>query len=496
MGHAHADHARDRVILELPDPVVIVLLGLIDVSMPDSDAALIQLHIDVLGELDFGTKTLEIEGDMYDSSVLIYSMAGSLYFEICWGSDPNFVYSVGGFNPNFNTAGMNLPPMQRCSVSIGFGDNPRISANNYFAVTSNSLQFGANVQAYASAAGFAIQGYLGFDVLIIFSPFSFEFDFTVSFSVSFEGINLLGLGVSGAFSGPRPWNFNGQASISILFWTVSASVNFTWGDSTPVTLPQKPVLPDLVKALDAPSNWSAALPAGMTPAVSLAAPQPSASTLLVYPMGTLSVRENVVPLDFDITRYGNATPSDGNIFAITDVKINNQHATQQTFKEYFAPGQFSNLSDADKLGLPSFELYDAGVTVGSSAIDSGANSPRTVVYEERYIDAPMSYSRSTGRYMMDADISAALSRQGAGYLSPVLNTWLSKYSAGPALAPIVTADARFVITSTDDLSVRSDISLASGVTYFQARSALNSHLAGNPADAGNLQIVTLYEAAA
>ena len=94
---------------------------------------------------------------MYYSSVLIYSMAGSLYFSVCWGSDPNFVYSVGGFNPHFNTAGLNIPPMQRCSVSIGVGDNPRISANNYFAVTSNSLQFGANVQAYASAAGFTIR---------------------------------------------------------------------------------------------------------------------------------------------------------------------------------------------------------------------------------------------------------------------------------------------------------------------------------------------------
>ena len=194
----------------------------------------------MLGTLDFGTKTLEIEGDMYDSSVLIYSMAGSLFFRISWGDDPNFIYSVGGFNPNFNTAGLDVPPLQRCSVSIGDGDNPRISANNYFAVTSNSLQFGANVQAYASAGGFSIQGYLGFDVLIIFSPFSFEFDFTVSFSVSFEGMNLLGLSVSGSFSGPRPWNLNGKASINILFWTVSASVNLTWGDSTPVTLPQKP----------------------------------------------------------------------------------------------------------------------------------------------------------------------------------------------------------------------------------------------------------------
>ena len=261
--------------------------------------------------------------------------------------------------------------MQRCSVSIGVGDNPRISANNYFAVTSNSLQFGANVQAYASAAGFSIQGYLGFDVLIIFSPFSFEFDFTVSFSVSFEGVNLLGLSVSGAFSGPRPWNFNGSASISILFWTVSASVNLTWGDSTPVTIPQKPVLPDLANALQTPGNWSAALPAGMTPAVTLTTPKGGSAQILVYPMGTLSVRENVTPLDVPITRYGNATPSDGTEFAISDVTINNQETQRQTLQEYFAPGQFNALSDADKLGAPSFELYDAGVTIGSSEIDAG-----------------------------------------------------------------------------------------------------------------------------
>jgi hypothetical protein len=482
------------VILELPNPVI-VLLGLVDVALPDADAPLIQLHIDILGELDFGTKTLELEGDMYDSSVLIYSMAGSLYFSVCWGSDPNFVYSVGGFNPHFNTAGLSIPPMQRCSVSIGVGDNPRISANNYFAVTSNSLQFGANVQAYASAAGFSIQGYLGFDVLIIFSPFSFEFDFTVSFSVSFEGVNLLGLSVSGSFSGPRPWNLNGTASISILFWTVSASVNLTWGDSTPVTIPQKPVLPDLANALQTSGNWSAALPPGMTPAVSLTTPTGSAQ-ILVYPMGTLSVRENVTPLDVAITRYGNATPSDGNEFAISDVQINNQEAQRQTLQEYFAPGQFNALSDADKLSAPSFELYDAGVTIGSSAIDAGEDSARTVVYEEYYIDSPMSYSRNTGPYLMDAAISAALGRQGAGFLSPVTHTGMAKYSAGPALGAIATADAGFVIANTSDLSVRSDLAPAAGVTYFQARAALAAHLASSPADSGNLQIMSLYEVAA
>ena len=124
-------------------------------------------------------------------------------------------------------------------------------------------------------------------------------------------------------------------------------------------------------ALEASGNWSAALPPGMTPVVSLTAPTPSDPAILVYPMGTLTVRENVVPLDLPITRYGNATPSDGNLFAITDVQINGAETAQQPFPEFFAPGQFNDLSDADKLSLPSFESETAGAIIGSSAVASG-----------------------------------------------------------------------------------------------------------------------------
>ncbi len=81
------------------------------------------------------------------------------------------------------------PTCSACPVSpIGDGGQPpHQPGNSYFAITSNSVQFGANVQAYASAGGFSVQGYLGFDVLFIFSPFSFEFDFTASFDVAYDG---------------------------------------------------------------------------------------------------------------------------------------------------------------------------------------------------------------------------------------------------------------------------------------------------------------------
>jgi hypothetical protein len=480
------------IILEVPDPIRIALLGLIDAGLPTQDAPLIELHIDVLGTLDFGTKTFELDGSLYDSHVLIFSLAGDLLFRLCWGDNPVFIFSLGGFNPHFNTAGLDIPKMNRLSVSIGDGDNPRISANSYFAITSNSLQFGANVEAYASAGGFAIHGYLGFDVLIIFSPFSFEFDFSAGFDVSFEGASLLGLNVDGLFSGPRPWHLHGDASIHILFFSVSASVDLTWGDSTPVTLPSKPVLPDLLAAFNAASNWSATLPDNITQAVSLSTPKPDDTTLRVHPLGTLSVKENVVPLDLAITKYGNATPSDGTFFSISDVQINSHEEGHTPYQDYFATGQFQTLSDADKLSLPSFEYYDAGVNIGSSTILTGADSPRTVVYEEIQID-PTTFSKFKRLYSMTTTVHASLVQQGAGYMSAVKHTGLAKYKQGPAPTPITTADPVFVITGVDDMEVRADIASASGTSYFAARATLATHLSLHPEDAGNLQIVPLHE---
>jgi hypothetical protein len=484
------------VILEVPDPVRLALLGLIDAGLPSTEAALIELHIDVLGILDFGTKTLSIDGSLYDSRVLIFSLAGDLALRLSWGDNPNFLFSLGGFNPHFNTTGLNVPNLHRLTVSIGNGDNPRISANSYFAITSNSLQFGSNVEAYASAAGFTIHGYLGFDVLIIYSPFSFEFDFSAGFEVSFEGVSLLGLNVDGTFSGPRPWHLHGDASIHILFFTVSASLDLTWGDSTPAILPQKPVLPDLLPAFQDPRNWSTALPDGTTQAVTLSTPKPDDKTLRVHPMGTLSVRENVVPLDLPITRYGNATPSDGNYFSISDVQIDGHDETKQNFQDYFAAGQFLTLSDADKISRPSFERYDAGIKIGSADIVSGADSPRTVFYEERYIDEPTGFSRFSRRYTMLADVHLALTRQGAGFASPLKNTGLFKYGTGAPGPAVTTQDPSYVVANVEDLSVRSDIVSSSGSTYFKARAALDSYLALHLEESNNLQIIPLHEVAA
>ena len=484
------------VILEVPDPVRLAIIGLIDAGLPTTDEALISLHIDVLGTIDFGAKKLQISGSLFDSNVLIYSLSGDLEMRLTWGADPSFLFSLGGFNPHFNTAGLDIPQMNRMSISIGDGDNPRISSNSYLAVTSNTLQFGADTEAYAEAGGFSIHGYLGFDVLIIYSPFSFTFDFKASFDVAFEGHTLAGLDVDGTFSGPRPFHLHAHASIHILFFDVGASLTLEWGDSTPAIVPKKPVLTDLIPALQDPRNWSSALPDGTTQAVSLVSPKPDDKTLRVHPMGTLTVREAVVPLDLPITRYGNAEPSDGHLFAISTVEANHVAESKTNFQDYFAAGQFLTLSDADKLSRPSFERYDAGVTIGSANVITGANAPRTVQYEERIIDVDTGFSRFTRLYTLTADRQAALTLQGAGSLSAVKNTGLVKYQNGPASAAITAVDPGYVVAGIDDLAIRSDIAPGHGSTFFQARALMEAHLALHPEDAVNLQIVPLHEVAA
>ena len=339
---------------------------------------MISFKIDVLGTVDFGTDQLAIDGTMYDSYVVEFQVSGDMAFRLDWGANPEFLVSMGGFNPLFQPP-PDVPSLARLSVSIGYGDNPRLSSNSYFAVTSNTLQFGANVDAYASAGGFSVHGYIGFDALFIASPFSFEIDFSAGFDISYDGHSLAGIQLDASLSGPRPWHLHGDASFNILFFSVSASLDLTWGDSTPAVLPSQPVLPPLLAALGDPRNWSVALPASAMQSVTLRTIPPDPTKIVVHPLGSLSVRETVVPLDFAITLFNGATPSDGTEFDITSVTLNGTPVTTVSQQEDFAIAQFTSMSDADKLSAPSFELFDAGVSLGAAPIANSHDSAHRLV---------------------------------------------------------------------------------------------------------------------
>ena len=86
------------------------------------------------------------------------------------------IISVGGFHPAFREIPPDLRDMTRMTIALLSGDNPRLTVQTYFAVTSNTVQYGARVELYAEACGFNIYGFLGYDLLVQFNPFHFIAD--------------------------------------------------------------------------------------------------------------------------------------------------------------------------------------------------------------------------------------------------------------------------------------------------------------------------------
>jgi hypothetical protein len=475
-------------ILEVPDPIRLAILGEIKASIPSAELPIISLKIQVLGTIDFGLQKLAIDGTMYDSYLLAFQLGGDMALRLSWGGSPNFLFTLGGFNPHFSPP-PDVPALNRLSVSLGSGDNPRLAASAYLAVTSNSLQFGANVDAYASAGGFAVHGFIGFDALFIFSPFSFEFDFSAGFDISYDGASFAGVTLTASLAGPTPWHLHGSASLHFLFFSVSASIDLSWGDSNQATLPPAAVLPELTAALGDTRNWSVALPTG-APAVTLRKISTAPTDIVVQPTGVLEVREIVVPLDTPITKFTNATPTDGTQFAITDVRLN-QHAVTFTPKqEDFAPAQFTDMSDADKVSAPSYELFDAGVRLGDAPLTNGKDAPRTIQYVTKIIDDYQLVSRVIGIYPLSGVLQTALT--GTRLAAATADTGLRSFTVGVP-DPISVERPTFVVASTIDLSLRTDV-LQSATTYYQAQAAMADYLAANPSERDNVQVLPTHEA--
>ncbi len=130
------------LLIEIPVPRIIIL-GVIKAVLPTEEAALLRLQVNFLGIIDFENKYISFDASLYDSRLLVFTLTGDMAFRLSWGDQPVFILSVGGFHPAFHEAPQDLQNMRRLTISLLSGDNPRISIQCYFAVTSNTVQLGA-----------------------------------------------------------------------------------------------------------------------------------------------------------------------------------------------------------------------------------------------------------------------------------------------------------------------------------------------------------------
>jgi hypothetical protein len=455
--------AKLGVVIALPDPKVI-LIGAVRVAVPSPDAAIVDLRAELYGEItpDHLLFLVSLSG----STIAGFSLAGDFGLLIAFGADPEFAFSAGGFHPHYRPPG-ELAGMRRVSVDLSPPSFLTLRAEAYLALTSNSFQLGCRVELRADVAGVGAEGHLAFDALVRWAPtFRFEIDLDIGVSLYALGESFAGVDLRLHLEGPGLWVAHGTATVSLLFFDVSLEVApppWGSGDSAPVdrVSPQKIVHDALAK----PAAWAARLPPDADTLVRLAA-LPGDGAAVVHPFGVLEARQQAVPLEMTLDRIGRCpvTVSRVNLGAPTIGGLPAQAVSDAT--DLFAPGEFLNLSDDEKLSRPAFEPRPAGlVLAGAGAALFGTPSSTSYEWDTGF---PPDLSRNlTAFTSMTGSVAAVLAAGPAAVPTAPGNPY-----APAAADPIVLADpGQARVRSVQDLSVLSGVTAAAMTTADAARLA-------------------------
>ncbi|MFN0123865.1 MAG: DUF6603 domain-containing protein [Blastocatellia bacterium] len=470
------------------------LLGQLFAILPNRDNDLVKLQMNVVGGMDFDQKTAFLDAILFDSRIARkFVITGEMRMRMRWGNQPMFALSVGGMHPAFPPP-PGLEGMQRCAIILADSDDLKIRCEAYFAITSNSVQFGAHAFLFARAAGFTVEGHIGFDVLIQFDPFKFIAEFQASIQLKRGSRNLFKVKLEGSLSGPRPLHVRGKASFEIFWVDISFSFSKTLLSGQPPPLPAPvDVMPQLKQALSEPGNWAAALPTGDRKLVTLregAAP----GEVRLHPLGTLEVRQSVVPLNIRIARFGNARPVGGpRVFQLQHVRIGTQApiTNPELTREHFAPAQFQDLTDDQKLSSPSFEQLVAGARFGSDRVITGGSLAMAADYEEIFITDEEDGVKNPAPHRADNALLIRFAQWSAVALSDARRIGGAHYHGAEFAAPQIQKG--FTVASVQDLTPQSTTPAGPRVfeTRTEAREELQRIEKAKPGLPGELQIVTV-----
>ncbi len=356
------------VYVQVPS-VIVALLGALRITLPTREPegpAVIDLRLNILGVLDLPGERLSIDASLTNSKIVGLPVTGQAAVRAAWGDDPQFVAAFGGFHPAFS-APAGFPKLQRLALSLG-STNPRLLLSTYFAVTSNSYQLGSAADLYVSAGPAALQASLAWDALIQWKPLHIELDLYAHAAILIGGSPVVSLTIAVHVTGPGPWHLSGSASFSILFFSITIPFSLTLGSPIdPVPPSTVDVLTPLVGELGKTGSYLAGSPTG--PAVVTVRRDTSGSVL--HPLGSLTVRQRLLPLEIEIDHSGGDVLAGTTTFSIAYGEGEARRSTADrrfAVTDFFAPAQFIHMSDTQKLSSPSFEQMTAGLTIDDTGL--------------------------------------------------------------------------------------------------------------------------------
>ena len=491
------------LLLDLPEPMF-AIVGVLKCMLPAEEFALLRFQVNFIGVVDFGHGYIFFRADLYDSRLLFFALTGSLAFLVSWGEAQTFAISVGGFHPDFHDI-PSIPAlpngfrgMARVGISLLSDDNPRLKIESYFAVTSNSVQFGSKVELYAGAGGFNVYGYLGFDVLFQFSPFRFDARLYGGIALRIDEAVIAGITIEARLAGPTPWDVRGEACLTILFIEICVGFHVTWGDDPPaIPAATEDLLKLLLNEYADSRNWRAELPPNNHLHVTLKKIEevPNTDTLVIHPAGVLTFSQRSLPLeDYLIEKLGAKKPLAENKFKLSNANSDGMSITANfsDVRELFAPGNFSALSDSDKLSRHSFEKLPSGFRL------SRTSDLVTAVAVQRPVDYELSYLRQKTLHFKGLVKMALTAYNRLVKGSAVRQSSLSKQQTRVSMnapPPAELPKEAFTIASTSDLTPH--LKDSNAVVFFgtqaEAYQRQKELLASDPNLLGTIQVVSHFE---
>jgi hypothetical protein len=484
--------AQLGVLISIPDGVIAVL-GSISALLPTPAAPLITLHLDVLGVIDIPAGEMSLVASLYDSRLLAtIDLSGDMAMYVRATSQPYFLLSVGGYHPSFLPPS-NLPAamhdLRRMTASIDIASNVEVTIQSYFALTSNSVQFGASVNVEVAVeiwpTTYSARGWFEFNVLLQFDPFKILADMSAGVAVYSGNKELLGVQLSVQLEGPEPWYLVGNATFK--FFGVKVKFDVEVGSQAAgEPKPTVPLRDQVLAELAAGGSWSEAGPAdGVSAGIIFGALDPAATGGIVWirPDHQLSVTQSVAPFDRDIEVVGQGLPAPGHErLTVTGAGIGTATDTPSaTVEDWFAPAQYEAMSSTERLTRASFELMPAGVSFGSSTTVVPASDDCTSVttgYE--------SETWAPGTDPVEA------SRRLAGVHESM------RFTAGPATPTFTLAATEYTVVNTLDGTVGfpdgvpgviGPDRLAAGVSQRTALDATAAALAANPSLGSSVSVL-------
>jgi Family of unknown function (DUF6603) len=363
------------VVIALPSPALLLILGRLRVVVTDP---LLKINVDFLGVIDFQQPAVSFDASLVDSRVSMFPLTGDMAMR---AGPPGFMMSFGGYNPRFAPPA-DMPALRRLAIDISANPITKIRAEAYLAITSNTFQIGLHASLDIDAGVASIHGWLDFDAMVQWDP---RFEFSIHMDIGLElrvgGESIAGVSVDLLLEGPSPWHAKGEASLHILFFTVHAGFEVTWGETIgEAPPPQIDASVQVALALAEPGAWTSVAPDGDSWITFRAVDR---SDIGVHPYGTLSVRQQAVPLGIPITRIGRSHVA-GDTVTVTLAPIAGTPVSAPTMGQ-FAASQFNDLDDDQKLSRPSFESYQDGVSFGAATTVRSDEKTSTASYETVFI---------------------------------------------------------------------------------------------------------------